>query len=257
MGDDHGSAAAQESDKGAGRFPRTSWSLVLKAQAGSIEAANILAESYWPAVYTFLRQKGCSPEDSADLTQVTFSQLLGDGHISDVDKSKGRFRSYICACALHHTFNQQAKGRAAKRDVYRTISIDPILAEEQFQTLPQTSAPADHTFDRAWSQIVVRRALDRVRGEYRRLGSPELAEILIARLSGSQESETLVELAEFLKVSHENARKIWTRFRHTFLRNVRAEVADTVATADDVEPELRHLLQAWLGGLTPPQRPPT
>src|SRR5690349_16468865 len=87
--------------KTAINFQETHWSVVMRACAGSNDALQHLAEAYWPAVYAFLRRKGFAPPDAEDITQHTFTRLLNFAQLSPVDPAKGRFRSYLRACAEH------------------------------------------------------------------------------------------------------------------------------------------------------------
>jgi RNA polymerase sigma-70 factor (ECF subfamily) len=56
------------------RFPRTRWSIVLRAQDKSNvtdaqRALNTLCETYWYPLYAFARSKGYSEHDAKDSTQ--------------------------------------------------------------------------------------------------------------------------------------------------------------------------------------------
>ena len=64
-------------------YRETRWSLVLKACAGSTDALESLSRLYWPVIYSFLRRKGFSQEDAEDMTQETFTRLLGGGRLVD------------------------------------------------------------------------------------------------------------------------------------------------------------------------------
>jgi RNA polymerase sigma factor (sigma-70 family) len=226
----------------------TRWSLVLKACAGSTEALEDLSRSYWPPVYAFLRRKGLSPQDAEDLTQDTFARLLKGGRLAAVEPAKGRFRSFLCACAEHEASYFRERSGAEKRGGNRVSSLDTLHAEQQYERLPTTDAPTEQVFDRAWSKIVVSRALKKLNSDYERLGKMNVCKALIPLLKEGTERGDYRVIAEKLRLSEGNARVTWTRFKTSFIGHLRSEVAETVADPSEVDAELRHLMSAWLSG---------
>ena len=84
-----------------GRFTTTHWSLVLAAAGGKDarggEALDRLCQVYWYPLYAFVRRQGHAPHDAQDLTQEFFLRLLDKDFLADIDRSKGRFRSFLLA----------------------------------------------------------------------------------------------------------------------------------------------------------------
>ena len=229
-------------------FADTRWSLVLRAGAGSREALDDLGRAYWPAVYAFLRRKGFAPEEAEDITQLTFIRLLQDGRLPAVDQKKGRFRSFVCACAEHEASHFREHKGAAKRGASRTVSLDTRDAERRHAPLSVTDAPTEQVFDRAWSQIIVTRALKNLHSDYERLSKASICAILAPQLNGGTERGDFRAIAEKLGVTEGNARVIWNRFKGSFIDHLRREVAETMALPDEIDAELRHLVSAWLSG---------
>ena len=58
------------------------------------------------------------------------------------------------------------------------------------------------------------------------------------------EGRSYAEVATRLDMSEDAVRKAAQRLRHSFRRAVREELSQTVATAADIEEELRHLRSA-------------
>ena len=87
------------------RFQTTRWSLVLAAQDGdgteAREALAALCEAYWYPLYAFVRRKGHDAESAQDLVQGFFARLLEKGDLAEVDRSKGKFRSFLMAACTH------------------------------------------------------------------------------------------------------------------------------------------------------------
>ena len=65
---------------GAGRFPTTSWSLIVNARnlddKVSREALSRLCSSYWLPVFALIRRKGLDPDQAKDCTQDFFVAVL-------------------------------------------------------------------------------------------------------------------------------------------------------------------------------------
>ena len=229
-------------------FQKTRWSLVLKAGAGSDQALDDLARSYWPAVYAFLRRKGYSPEDAEDITQDTLTRLLTPERLSPVNPTKGRFRSFLCACAAHEAAHLRDRNTAKKRGGSQMTSLESLKAEEVYKLVPSFFVQAEQVFDQAWSQIVISRALNKLNADYRRLGKADIYLALLPLLNAGPERGGHDLLAEQLGMTPINVRVTWTRFKASFVQHLRNEVAETVTDPADLETELRHLLHAWLGG---------
>src|SRR5215831_14293118 len=93
----------------ASRFPTTAWSMVVKAGNPQTrffeESLSRLCKSYWHPVYTFIRGKGFSEEEARDHTQEFFTRVIEKHYLAGLDRSKGRFRSYLLASVSHFLCN--------------------------------------------------------------------------------------------------------------------------------------------------------
>lgn len=80
-------------------FRTTHWSVVLTAGRTDTSRARPALESlclvYWRPLYAYVRRRGFSPHDAADLTQEFFYRLLERQSLAQVDPAKGRFRSFL------------------------------------------------------------------------------------------------------------------------------------------------------------------
>src|SRR5437016_5736470 len=102
--------SGSEPDRAAGLPPRqwfttTHWSVVLNAAdssaPGAQDALEKLCRTYWYTLYAFVRREGYSPEDAQDLTQAFFARFLEKDYLTQVDRSKGKFRSFLLASLRH------------------------------------------------------------------------------------------------------------------------------------------------------------
>jgi Sigma-70 region 2 len=92
------------------QFHTTRWTLVMvSAQsqaAGGKAALSELCRIYWYPLYSFARRRGQSPHDAQDLTQGFFLHLLEHRALTQVDRMKGKFRSFLLASFQNYLSNE-------------------------------------------------------------------------------------------------------------------------------------------------------
>jgi hypothetical protein len=102
-----------------GQFDKTRWTMVLGAvQSRAPYAQKALAELcglYWRPLYAFARRRGRSPEDAQDSVQGFFEHLIGSRGLATVERSKGRFRSFLLASFQNFITAENRGARAEKR----------------------------------------------------------------------------------------------------------------------------------------------
>jgi DNA-directed RNA polymerase specialized sigma24 family protein len=92
-------------------FATTHWSVVLAAgQSTDPQASAALEElcrTYWYPLYAFVRRDGYSAPDAQDLTQEFFARLLQKDYLAQVERQKGKFRSFLLAALRHFMADQR------------------------------------------------------------------------------------------------------------------------------------------------------
>ena len=228
-------------------FATTHWSVVLTAgQHDSPQAAAAalekLCSTYWYPLYAYVRRRGYSPEDAQDLTQEFFARLLQQSSITRADRAKGRFRSFLLG-ALNH-FLADAKDRAAAKKRgggQPLISWDQDDAEERFGAEPVDELSPETIFERRWALSILDQATKRLRVEYQAAGKAQLFERLKSYVEGGTGTPSYAETALRLDLSESSVRSAIFRLRRRYHELVRAEVGQTVADANELDEELRHL----------------
>jgi DNA-directed RNA polymerase specialized sigma24 family protein len=90
-----------QSSNEAARFDSTRWTVVLEAAQshapGGPDALAHLCARYWQPLYGFARRRGYGSEDAQDLVQGFFAHLIERRALRRVERSKGRFRSFLLA----------------------------------------------------------------------------------------------------------------------------------------------------------------
>ena len=204
-----------------------------------------LCRTYWQPIYAFVRRQGHSPHDAQDLTQEFFARLLEKKSLADVDRAKGRFRSFLLASLKHFLANEWDKARAQKRGGGQVlIPIDAQSAETACGVDPADQATAEKIFERRWALTLLDHALQRLREEHVREGKESLFEQLKVTLTESSRSVRYAEMASQLQMSEGAVKVAVHRLRQRYRELLRAEIADTVTTPAEVEEEIRALFSA-------------
>lgn len=233
-------------------FCTTRWSVVLKAQGGSEQDAaaslETLCRVYWPPLYAYARRHGHSPHDAEDLTQGFFARMLEKDHLRAVQREKGRFRQFMLMAFKRFLAHDWEHQRAAKRGGGATIEpLDTASAERLFVADSGAAPSPDAAFDRRWALSLLELVLARLREEFEAAGNP--AEFAVLKPFLTAESATLdyPRVAAELGSTEGRARVAVHRLRKRFRQLFREEIERTVADSEDVDDELRHLVDALAG----------
>ena len=233
-------------------FVTTHWSVVVAAgQADTGRARDALArlcQTYWHPLYAYVRRVGYSPHDAQDLTQEFFARLLAKNFLADADETRGRFRSFLLASFKHFLANEWDKARALKRGGGQIpIPIDVATAETSCHFEPADETTAEKIYERRWALTLLDRVLRRLREEYTAGGREKLFEALKPTLTEASRTVRYAEIAVRLGTSEGAVKVAVHRLRQQYRELLRAEIADTVASPEEVDDELRNLFAALAG----------
>jgi len=235
------------------QFQTTCWSVILAARDGeSQEARDALAAlcaAYWYPLYAFVRRKGYDPEASQDLVQGFFTRLLEKkGDLAFVDRSKGKFRSFLMAACSHYLANERDKERAKKRGGHRPpVSIDALTAEGRYGREPVYDLTPERLFDRQWALTLLDQVLGQLELEMSLAGKSRQFAVLQPALLGGAERVPYAEIAATLSISEEAARAAAHRLRRRYRELLRNLVFRTVDDPADVDDEISMLFSALSG----------
>jgi RNA polymerase sigma factor (sigma-70 family) len=235
----------------AARFATTHWSVVLAAgdasQAGR-DALEQLCCAYWPPVYAYARRAGRSPEDARDLTQGFFARLIEMGSLSRADPERGRFRSFLLGAFKHFLAHERDRVQALKRGGgVQWVRLDPGTEGSGSSGALADSRTPDRAYDERWAAALLERVLGRLRQEFAESGRGELFDTFKAFLVGQPIQGGYTSAASRLGMTEGAAKMTVTRLRDRYRRLLRAEVAQTLVNAYDVDDELRQLLAILRG----------
>jgi len=230
-----------------GRFPTTHWSVVIAAGKGhSAQAADALEQlcrTYWYPLYAFVRRQGHEAHDAQDLTQEFFTRFLAKEYFGRADPMLGRFRSFLLACLKNFLSEQKRQARRLKRGGGQTtISWDSQTAEERYRLEPADLVTPEQVYDRRWALTLLETVLARLADEQSAAGKEQVFTQLKEYLWGEACQTGYAEMAERLGMTEGAVKVTVHRLRRRLRDLLREEVAHTVATGEEIDEELRHLI---------------
>lgn len=225
----------------------TRWSLVAAAAdptaPSSQGALAELCSAYWYPVYAFIRRQGRDHHQAQDLTQAFFTRLLETNDLAMADPQRGRFRSFLFGACQHFLANDHDYHRALKRGGGRTIvAIDFSEASGRYLEEPGQVDHPDREFTRQWALDLLDRCLLELRREYAEGGKLHLFDTLKPVLSGG--AAPYGELAQRLDMTVSAIKVAVHRLKQRYRDRLRAAIAETVATPEEVDDEIRDLFAA-------------
>lgn len=229
-------------------FATTHWSVVLaagqSADAQASAALEQLCRTYWYPLYAYVRRSGHGHEDAQDLTQAFFAHLLRKDFLDGVGPEKGRFRSFLLACLKNFVVDEWEKARTAKRGGNcPALPLDMEKAEERYQLEARVEANPESLFERRWALDLLERVLDRLRHDAADSGRRAVFDELECCLLGDRPSETYAQLGSRLGLSETAVKVTVHRLRQRYRELLREEVAHTVTRPEELEAEMRYLLE--------------
>ncbi len=174
-------------------FATTHWTVIVDAgRDGSpqVQAAlETLCRTYWYPLYAFVRRQGYSPHDAQDLTQAFFARFLEMNFLADVQRERGKFRSFLLASLKHFLANEWDHAHAQKRGGGKgVISSDEKTTEGRYRLEPRDEMTAEKIYERRWALTLLDRVLARLRDEYGACGKTPQFEALKVFLSDGKGS---------------------------------------------------------------------
>ncbi|NIM60950.1 MAG: sigma-70 family RNA polymerase sigma factor, partial [Acidobacteria bacterium] len=220
-----------------GRFPTTSWSVVLKAGRrqthGSRAALAKLCETYWYPVYAYVRKTGCSAEQAQDSVQGFFTGLLEKEGLRGFRSDRGRFRSYLIGALKHYLADQRKRELTQKRGG-AVIHLPLQDAELRYAEEPEEETTPERLYTRRWAMSLLERVLQRLREEYVEAGKKNLFDRLKGLIAESSPDDSYKKASAELGMSEGAVKVAVHRLRRRYRDRLRAEIAETLSEPGDI-----------------------
>lgn len=241
---------------GAHHFASTQWGLLLAAAADELDEDGAAADAvraawgdlyraYSYPVYAFIRRRGHSRPQAQDLTQDFFVHLLEKKTLSRVDPARGRFRTFLLGALDYFLIDASRRDRAGKRGGgCELVFLDDVeAAENDYQLFSPAWETPERLLEARWAATLIEGTLRRLRDEMEAAGKGGQFDALRDYVAGHEDA-SYQEKAATLGLSLPALKSAIHRLRGRYAVLLRQEVARTVASPDEVEPEMRHLLAA-------------
>ncbi|MCF7731802.1 MAG: sigma-70 family RNA polymerase sigma factor, partial [Akkermansiaceae bacterium] len=203
-------------------FATTRWTLVIDAARGggesaAMEALGTLFQTYWQPLYRYARRNHKSREDAEDLVQGFLAHLLENHSLENVDRAKGRFRTFLLAAFNHWLINDWKHATRQKRGGgVAPLSFDWESAETGLKLEIADERSPDRLFDREWALALLGNVLAELERACRAEGHAAQFEILKPCLTADSSRIPYAELAARLDMTEGAARVAAHRLRKRY-----------------------------------------
>jgi RNA polymerase sigma-70 factor (ECF subfamily) len=127
------------------------------------------------------------------------------------------------------------------------FSLDEVTAEERYRLEPTTDLTPEKIYERRWALTLLDQVLVSLRDEYVSSGKGRLFEQLRAFLSDAKGAISYAEAAATTGLSEAAARQAVHRLRQRYRELMRAEIAQTVSSPQEIDKEIHHLFAVFGG----------
>jgi hypothetical protein len=138
--------------------------------------------------------------------------------------------------------NEWDKARALKRGgSHRNLPIQVDTAETRYGVEPADTRTPEQAFEYRWAVALLDEVVKQPEAEFQEQGQAASFAALKPCLVGDRASQPYAELAAILGMEEGAVKVAVHRLRQRYRELLRAEIANTVASTEEVEAEMRHL----------------
>ncbi|MCF6312516.1 MAG: sigma-70 family RNA polymerase sigma factor [Verrucomicrobiales bacterium] len=224
----------------ANQFQTTCWKNFRDLTSGdacsSQRAMNDICRTYWQPLYQFALSLNCSHEDAEDCVQGFLAKATVNDFFVLADPKKGRMRSYLLTAFKRYIYDVWKKDHALKRG--GGTQIESLENNRQNNSAENSSL----VFDQQWALTIIETAMGNLKLRYHVMGKNLAFSELEACIDGSPLANT-AKIAETLDISTATLKTLVYRIRKRFGEEVRKAVMETVATEEEIDDELRWLIE--------------
>jgi RNA polymerase sigma-70 factor (ECF subfamily) len=213
-----------------------------------------LLQTYWKPVYCYLRQKGYGSEETKDLTQGFFHEIvLARKLFQQADHTKGRFRTLLLTALDRYLASVHRKQTAQKRAPKdRLVQLDHMDLADLPE--PVGELTSEESFNYAWVSELLDNMLVEVEAECRTRDMTVHwrafhARVLQPIMEGT-EAPTLAEICNRFGIEDGiKASNMIFSVKRRFQAALKRHLRQSVASDADVSEEIRELMR-FLGKKT-------
>ena len=144
----------------------------------------------------------------------------------------------------HFLADEWKRDRALKRGGQAALfSLDFDNGESRLQIEPMETLTAEKLYERQWALTLLDRVLRRLQAEYERSGRRDHFQALKPFITGQNARVSHATVAKRLGINETATRAAVYRLRRRYRQLLHREIAETVTERDDVEDEIRSLME--------------
>jgi DNA-directed RNA polymerase specialized sigma24 family protein len=196
---------------------------------------------FLPIIYRTVRAKGFSHEDAEDVAQEFVAGFVQRAALFHSGVRNVPVRSYLYQQLqefLHH--RRRGQNCLSKGGRLKFLALDDTPPDLQ----PVINAPADQVYDREWAAMLMQHATDSLKRYYEARGQGMLFDLIRPALTGAEPSLPCTTIARSAGLPAAQINAELQQARQRFGDALRHEVSATVASAPEVDDELRYVLSA-------------
>jgi DNA-directed RNA polymerase specialized sigma24 family protein len=237
--------AAATQVQSAGTFPETQWTALLKPLknrlASETDTLDRLFRIYRPAIVAFIRARVRDPGDAEDLAHDYIHRLLQSEELAGMDRSKGRFRSFLIVSIKHFLCNHYAARSALKRGG----GAVHVPVEDYIEDLAEDPKDED-IFMAEWVAAIHQEVVRCLRVEWEKAGKGDEFDDYEPFLWGKEGNDSREALSRRHRLTVNAINVRISRLRDRYKVVLREVVSQTVRE-NEVDEEIRNLTSRILG----------
>jgi len=225
------------------KFEHTQWSLAMRIDAPqAIDARDALVKlclRYWYPVYAYLRRFGHEPAIAQEITRNFLQHLFRHFHDGGTALAQGRFRQYLLAQL--RAFLVADTQESPTGEVIAELLEPPPDLELRNQHDNAGAQSPEQAYQQSFALELLARASARLREEAGHTGRLDMYDALEPFLAADPSPAETEELARRLRARSVTIAVALRRLRQRFREMIDTELADTVASADELQAEQQAL----------------
>lgn len=229
------------------QFQTTRWTQVLAARGESPDAQQALRdlfEAYHQPIEGFIHQYCDGREEARDLSQEFISKLLAGNPLGGVDRTRGKFRTYLLGAVKHFLANQRDRVAAAKRSAGEKLTSLHGPDGTAIEVVDPQGFPPDAFFDHAWAVAVVEQGVRQLQSEAEGHGEPARFAVMRNWLIASEDGGGMELAAQSLSMSANAFKVAVHRLRKRFRQIIKEKISATIEDPGELQEELSYLIAA-------------
>jgi hypothetical protein len=241
--------AMTSSEDSRRQFATTQWSMVTRRASVEPDDARTalvkLCLRFWYPVYAYLRRCGHSPAIADDIVRSFLQHLLAHFRDAGTVAARGQFRQYLLARLNEFLAGDWAS--VAPRDFAPELAQAPPDLEARNARDNAQAGSAEQAYQQSFALELLARAFARLRAEAVGTGRSEMYEALEPYLALDPVAGEYDALARRLRMRPLALVVALKRLRQRFRELIDTELADTVASAEELQAEQQALFAVLSG----------